>query len=81
LNLAALYWFTVEFGICKEGNELKVYGAGILSSLGELEYAISDKRSYFPLDLEEIVTKNKNFVINNMQPFYYVAESFENAKD
>ncbi len=81
MNLAALYWFTVEFGICKEGNELKVYGAGILSSLGELEYAISDKRSYFPLDLEEIVTKNKNFVINNMQPFYYVAESFENAKD
>ncbi len=43
LNLAALYWYTVEFGICKERNGLKVYGAGILSSMGEIDYAISDK--------------------------------------
>ena len=35
--LGSLYWFTVEFGLCKEGNEMKFYGAGVASSVDEIE--------------------------------------------
>jgi phenylalanine-4-hydroxylase len=33
-KLGTLYWFTLEFGVCKEGNHVLGYGAGIASSIG-----------------------------------------------
>ena len=53
-RLATIYWFTIEFGMCKERGNLKAYGAGILSSVGELEYCLTDKPKYHPLDPFEI---------------------------
>lgn len=32
-----VYWFTVEFGLCKQGSEIRAFGAGLLSSFGELQ--------------------------------------------
>ena len=40
ISLFQCYWFTVEFGICKQGGDIKAYGAGLLSSFGELEYCL-----------------------------------------
>lgn len=41
-----LYWFTVEYGLCKQNGEVKAYGAGLLSSYGELVVSVS-RRSAF----------------------------------
>lgn len=50
-RLAALYWFTIEFGMCLDSNgKKKAYGAGIMSSFGELEYCMTDKPKFLPLD-------------------------------
>lgn len=38
-----LYWFTVEYGMCMERGEMKAYGAGLLSSFGELQYCLTDE--------------------------------------
>ena len=79
-RLAAIYWFTIEFGMCKENGNLKAYGAGILSSVGELDYCLSDKPKYLPLDPFEIAQSHINFPISSMQPYYFVADSFQKAK-
>lgn len=50
-RLAAIYWFTIEFGMCLDSKgQKKAYGAGILSSFGELEYCVSNVPKYLPLD-------------------------------
>jgi phenylalanine-4-hydroxylase len=53
-RLAAIYWFTIEFGMCKEEGEMKAYGAGILSSIGELAYCVTKEPKFKPLDPHEI---------------------------
>ncbi|KAA0183685.1 hypothetical protein HAZT_HAZT008811 [Hyalella azteca] len=77
-KLATCYWFTVEFGVCRQNGELKAYGAGLLSSFGELQHAMSDAPKFLPFQPEKTgVTK---YPITEFQPLYYVAESFEDAQ-
>lgn len=77
-KLATVYWFTVEFGLCKEGSSMKAYGAGLLSSFGELEYCLSEKPKLLPFDpASASATK---YPITEYQPTYFVAESFEVMK-
>ncbi|XP_064604750.1 protein henna-like [Liolophura sinensis] len=78
-KLATVYWFTVEYGVCKEDGKLKAYGAGLLSSFGELQYALTDKPEIRPF--EPVKTAVQKYPITSYQPVYYVADSFADAKE
>eukprot|EP01100_Stratorugosa_tubuloviscum_P008427 TRINITY_DN3517_c1_g1_i1.p1 TRINITY_DN3517_c1_g1~~TRINITY_DN3517_c1_g1_i1.p1 ORF type:complete len:455 (+),score=212.22 TRINITY_DN3517_c1_g1_i1:103-1467(+) len=73
-KLSTCYWFTVEFGLLRQNGQLRAYGAGLLSSFGELEYSLSDKPEFRPFD--PFVTCNQPYPITTFQPVYFVAESF-----
>ena len=63
-----------------QGSKAKAYGAGILSSVGELAYCVTDEPKLQPLDPYEIAQNHLTFPISSMQPLYFVAQSFTKAK-
>lgn len=69
----------MEFGLCRQDGELKAFGAGLLSSFGELQYSLSDKPEL--REFEPAKTGLQKYPITEYQPVYYVAESFEDAKE
>jgi phenylalanine-4-hydroxylase len=71
-RLARVYWFTIEFGVLKEDGKLKAYGAGLLSSAGELE--AMHKAELRPLDLE--AASHQEFDPTTYQPVLFCADSF-----
>lgn len=77
-KLATCYWFTIEFGLCKQDGQVKAYGAGLLSSFGELEYSMSGKPKILPFD--PVVTGEQKYPITQYQPVYFLAESFADAQ-
>ncbi|KAH8327436.1 hypothetical protein KR074_011858 [Drosophila pseudoananassae] len=79
-KLATLYFFTVEFGLCKQADSsFKVYGAGLLSSVAELQHAITTNEKIKKFDPE--VTCQEECIITSYQNAYYYTDSFEEAKE
>ena len=79
--LARMYWFTVEFGLLQPpGGDLKIYGGGILSSIGETDYAVnSEVPERKPFDIVDAL--RTPYRIDIMQPLYYVIESLDQLSE
>ncbi|WP_288373773.1 phenylalanine 4-monooxygenase [uncultured Algoriphagus sp.] len=73
--LSRIYWFTIEFGLIRENGELRIYGAGILSSKGETKFSLSDEPAHYPYDVKKIM--NQEYWKNKFQDKYFVIESYE----
>ena len=74
--LARLYWYTVEFGLIHTAQGLRAYGAGILSSAGELRYSVtSSEPQRVAFDLQRLM--RSRYRIDTFQASYFVIESFQ----
>lgn len=74
-KLQRLYWFTVEFGLIRNTDGRRIYGSGILSSVGEVGYSLSPNVRVHPFDFS--VVENQYFEIHHMQDDLFEIESFE----
>ncbi len=76
-ELIRLYWYTVEFGVVRQKGELRAYGAGLLSSPGELEHSLSGQVETRPFDPE--VAKELVYPITEYQPLLFEVGSIGEA--
>lgn len=75
IMIERLHWFTIEFGLIKENGSIRIFGAGILSSHKEVQYALSDKVEKLPFDPDVVV--KQDYVVYKLQERLFVLESFE----
>ncbi|TIM18519.1 MAG: phenylalanine 4-monooxygenase, partial [Mesorhizobium sp.] len=79
--ISRLYWYTVEYGLIQEaGQPLKAFGAGLMSSFAELQFAIESKDAHHvPFDLETVM--RTSYEIDKFQRAYFVLPSFDVLRD
>jgi len=73
--LQRIYWFTVEFGLIDNPNGTRIYGSGILSSVGEVPYSLGPSVRRHPFSYE--VVTGQYYEIFHMQEDLFVIPSFE----
>jgi len=74
-RMGRVFWFTVEFGVIRQDNKLKVYGSGLISSHGECTRVLTGGCEVRNFDLDAVM--NQEFDTGAMQPVLYAVESFE----
>ena len=75
-RVARIYWHSVEFGLAREGGELKILGAGLASSFGEAHFSLEDDSvERLPFSVEKAV--NTPYKHDAFQPRYLVSNSLE----
>lgn len=79
-KLARLYWYTVEFGLMRSADGLRIYGAGIVSSAGESRFALDDPSpNRLSFQLERVM--RTPYRIDDYQQSYFVIDSFDALLD
>jgi phenylalanine-4-hydroxylase len=78
--LARLYWYTVEFGLVRTPLGLRIYGAGILSSPGEIEHALASPLSR-RVEFDLVRVMRSRYRIDAYQETYFVVDSFRQLFD
>ncbi len=75
-ELARVYWYTVEFGLVRQADGLRIYGAGIASSFSESRFSIqSDSPNRIAFDLERVM--RTNYRIDDFQEVYFVLDDLQ----
>jgi phenylalanine-4-hydroxylase len=74
LALKRLSWFSIEFGLIEEDGETKIFGAGILSSLGEIPFSLSSHVERRPFVTDEVIATD--YDPSRMQELLFVIPSF-----
>ena len=74
LALKRFSWFSIEFGLLEEQGETRVFGAGILSSTGEIPYSLSDDVEHRPFVTEKVI--DTDYDPSRMQDVLYIIPSF-----
>lgn len=78
--IARIYWYTIEFGLIRENGQLKIYGAGILSSSGESIYSTESLHPQrFNYNTQQIF--DTPFIKDHYQEQYFVIESYQQLFD
>lgn len=79
-NLAALYWYTVEFGLIRTDKGMRIYGAGIVSSKSESQFALEDTSpNRIGFDLERVM--NTDYRIDDFQQTYFAIDGYQQLFD
>lgn len=73
--LSRIYWFTIEFGLIMEADKIKIYGAGILSSPGETQHALSKLPKKTVFDVHNML--DIEYRTDSIQEQYFVLSSFD----
>jgi phenylalanine-4-hydroxylase len=74
-RMGRLFWFTVEFGLIRQDDAVKVYGSGLISSHGECSRVLEGGCAVKDFDLDAVM--NQEFQTSEMQPVLYAVESFD----
>ena len=77
--LERLHWFTVEFGLIRQAEGLRIFGAGIISSKNEVTHALSDAVDVRDFSMEAVI--NQDYAVWHLQPRLFALESFEQLED
>jgi phenylalanine-4-hydroxylase len=74
-KLGRLFWYTVEFGLIRQGGEIKVYGSGVISSAGECQNVINGGCAIHDFSLDEVI--NTPVKVDELQKVLFAVNSFD----